>query len=282
MPEENQRIRSEEIDTDTYIHLLSITDPLREPIIRSAIQTLRLPKGSRGLDAGCGIGSQALLLAEAIGPPGHVTGLDINPEMLNHARAVTAEKGLADRISFKEGRIENLPFEDDAFNWLWSADCAGYGTKDPIRILTELARVVRPEGTVAILIYSSQQLLPGYPMLEARLNATAQGIEPFTLSMKSKTHWLRALGWFRKASIETPRVKTFIHTVSAPMSDSICQALTALIHMRWEGAESELNPNDLAEYQRRSDPTSRDFILNLPDYYGFFTYSMFWGKVCKR
>lgn len=39
---------------------LLVTATLREPTIRSAIETLRLPVGSRGLDAGCGVGLHLL------------------------------------------------------------------------------------------------------------------------------------------------------------------------------------------------------------------------------
>lgn len=49
-------------DTESYIKGLEVTNPLTEPIVRSAIQTLQIPFGSRGLDAGCGIGLQTRLL----------------------------------------------------------------------------------------------------------------------------------------------------------------------------------------------------------------------------
>ena len=62
---------------ETYARKLYLTHLLREPAIRSAILGLELPSGSRGLDAGCGIGLGTLLLAESVGPEGHVTGLDI-------------------------------------------------------------------------------------------------------------------------------------------------------------------------------------------------------------
>jgi hypothetical protein len=56
-------------------------------------------------------------------------------------------------------------------------------------------------------------------------------------------------------------------------------ALTALLEMRWPGVQSEVTPEDWAQYQRLSEPESPDFILDLPDYYAFFTYTMFQGKV---
>ena len=71
-------------DADAYLRRLEESNPLREPLLRTVVQALRLPVGSRGLDAGCGIGLQALLLAEAVGSTGHVTGLDLSPKFLRY------------------------------------------------------------------------------------------------------------------------------------------------------------------------------------------------------
>jgi ubiquinone/menaquinone biosynthesis C-methylase UbiE len=60
----------------TWIHRVT------EPAIRSAIRALELPPGSRGLDAGCGVGTHTLWLAEATSPDGYVTGIDISPGCL--------------------------------------------------------------------------------------------------------------------------------------------------------------------------------------------------------
>ena len=54
-------------DSNSYIAMAFKANPMREGMLREAIQALKLPPGSHGLDAGCGIGLQALLLAEAVG-----------------------------------------------------------------------------------------------------------------------------------------------------------------------------------------------------------------------
>ena len=82
------------IDTNIYIQRLFEANPLREPLLRSVVHSLQLPRGSKGLDAGCGIGLQTLLLAEAIGAKGHVTGIDILPELLAYGAAMVAKLGL--------------------------------------------------------------------------------------------------------------------------------------------------------------------------------------------
>ena len=280
---ENKKTNAEDqvSDMDTVAHKLYLSDFLREPVIRSAIQALQLPSGSRGLDAGCGIGSHTLLLAEAVAPAGHVTGLDLSPEFLVHARERAKTSSLWNHVSFQEGNVNRLPFDDDTFDWVWSSDCVGYPVGESLPLLKELARVVKSGGSVAILGWTSQQLLPGYPLVEARLNASSSWIATIGKGSRPESHFLRMLGWFRKAGLEGPKARTFVGDVHAPLSDDIRSALLMFFKMLWEEPQSEVAQEDRAEYQRLCQPASPDLILNLPDYYAFFTYSMFRGKVAK-
>lgn len=265
--------------TDNVVQMAYLFNDLRASVLHSALQALQFPLGSRGLDAGCGPGLQALSLAETVGPEGHITGLDLSPELLVHAEDIVQKAGLAERISFREGDVNKLPFNDDTFDWAWSMDLVGYAPIDPLPLLKELSRVVKPDGRVAILAWSHETLLPGHPLLEARLSATSAGISPFIKGKKPQLHFLRALNWFREAGLQEPTARTFAGDVYAPLSDDFRGALTALFQMRWPGVESELAEEDWAEYRRLCLPESPDFILNLPDYYAFYTYSLFSGTV---
>ena len=266
---------------DDFVQISYDSNLLREPVLRSAIQDLHFPKGSRGLDAGCGIGLQTLLLAEAVGSAGHITGLDLSPEFLDIAKDLVIEAGFAERISFREGDVRELPFDDNTFDWAWSVDCVGYAPIEPLPLVKELVRVVRPGGSVAILAWSSENLLPGHPILEARLRMTSAGIAPFIKGKSPGLHFTRALGWFRDAGMEECKARTFAGDAYAPLDDDLHRALTALFQMRWPDVESELSLEDWAEYQRLCLPESPDFILDHPDYYTFFTYSMFHGVVAE-
>ena len=266
-------------DAEAYIRALKVSNPLMEPVVQSAIQALRLPLGSDGLDGGCGIGLQALLLAAAVGPTGHVTGLDIAPELLRHAEGIVKDAGLSGRISFREGDVRSLPFDDGTLDWMWSSCCVGYASfLDPVSSLREVARVVRPGGTVAILVWSSESLLPGIPRLEAHLHATSPGIAPYVEGKGPASHSLRALGWFREVGLQAPTAHTLSGDAHAPLTDDVHNALAALLAMRWPGAEAELTGADRAEYRRLCLPESPDFIIDHPDYYAFFTCSMFHGR----
>lgn len=261
---------------------LQITNPLTEPIMRDAIAALHLNPGSHGLDAGCGIGLQSTLLAEAIGSNGSVVGLDISDEFLANAEEMVNKSPFSRQISFQQGDVHRIPFANNTFDWAWSASSIGYAPFNPIQPLNEIIRVVKPGGIVALLAWSSETLLPGYPLLEARLKATTAGIAPFTKGKSPELNFSCALGWFRQTGMELLRAQTFVSTTYAPLSKETVKALTALIQMRWPGVESELSVDDAEEYQRLCRPESPDFILNHPDYYAFFTCSMFWGSVVAK
>jgi len=265
--------------TDLYVKRFLADKELREPLLRTVVNTLPFPPGSRGLDVGCGIGLQCLLLAEKVGAAGHVTGLDISARFLKLGRERVKKVGLADRISFKEGDVSRLPFDNNTFDWVWSTDCVGYAPWEPLPLLQELARVTKPGGIVAILSWSSEILLPGYPRLEARLRATTAGLAPFIQGKEPEKHFLHGLGWFRELGFQESKAQVFADSVHAPLSEGIYSALESLFDMRWPDAELELSTDDRAEFKRLCSPDSPDFILNIPGYYAHFTYTVFWGNV---
>ena len=264
-----------------YATQLYLSDFLRQPLIRTIVNTLNLPQGSTGVDIGCGIGSNTLILAEAVGKSGNIVGIDLSEDFINDAKKRAEIAGLSSQIDFRNRDMKSLSYNDHFFDWAWSMDCVGYAPGNAVNMLKEIARVVKPGGTVFILAWSSQQLLPGYPQLEARLNATSAGIAPFANDQPAKSHFLNALGWFEAAGLKEYTVQTFVGSVQAPLTDEQRKALISLFEMRWGIPKHELSENDWIEFQRLCHPDSPGFILKCHDYYGFFTYTMFHGKVVE-
>ncbi len=266
-------------DPHPYIRSLLDANPLREPVLRSIIRALRLSPGSRGLDVGCGIGLQTLLLADAIGAEGHVTGTDIDPELLAYGEQLAQAAGRSAQITYRAGDLRRLPFDDQMFDWVWSADCVGYPLGDWSALLPELMRVIKPGGSLILLAWTSQQVLPGYPLLEAQLTATCSSYQPFLAGQDPELNFLRAARWFESAGLEAVTAQTFSGEVLAPLSDGERIALTALFKMLWVEPAAGGLIDVWREYQRLCEPASPDFILHRPGYYAFFTYTVFRGTV---
>ena len=266
------------INAESYLEMLEQSNLYREPVIQAAVDALHLPPGSRGLDAGCGNGFYTLMLAEAAGAGGRVTGLDLEETFLARGRRLAVRAGMADSVTFVKGNIGRLPFKKDCFDWAFSMDLVGHLKADPVSMLKELSRTVRPGGTVAILNWSSQLLLPGYPVLEARLNATSFGIAPFDETMKPGRHSMRALDWFRQAGIDDACARTFAGDLTPPFSPDMRKSLADLFQMRWGEENPELSPENLLDYSRLCSEESPDFLPDAPGYHGFFTYTLFLGQ----
>lgn len=254
-------------------------EPLRKPIMQRVLSSLHLPAGSRVLDVGCGIGLQAILLAQAAGSTGHVTGLDASASLLDIARHITRQAGLAEVVTYEMGNWNQIPHDAKTFGWVWSMDAAGYAPHEPLATVRELVRVIKPGGRLVLGYWSSQCLLPGYPTLEARLNASSAGIAPFSVESRPAAHYLNSTGWMREAGLVDTHAETFVNTVMAPLHPAERAALAALLQMRWGTAEPDVSPSDWQAYLRLCQSDSPDFILNSPTYCAFFTYSVFTGVV---
>ena len=100
------------------------------------------------LDVATGTAAVAIELARRSGC--RVVGLDQSPEMLAAGRQRVEAAGLGDRIRLVEGSADQLPFADSSFDSLTFTYLLRY-VDDPEATLRELARVVRPGGTLAAL-----------------------------------------------------------------------------------------------------------------------------------
>ena len=131
---------------DRYARLLSFG---QDPRWRSFLVS-RIPADARRvLDVASGTAAVAIELVHTA-PGRTVTGIDQSREMLAAGRERIADAGLSDRIELREGRAEDLPCADGEFDSLTFTYLLRY-VDDVPTTLRELARVVRPGGTVAML-----------------------------------------------------------------------------------------------------------------------------------
>jgi demethylmenaquinone methyltransferase / 2-methoxy-6-polyprenyl-1,4-benzoquinol methylase len=131
---------------DRWSRLLSLgQDPRWRRFLVSRVEVGR---DDTVLDVATGTAAVAIELVRRTGC--RVVGLDQSTEMLATGRERVEAAGLADRISIVEGSAEQLPFPDGSFDALTFTYLLRY-VANPAATLAELARVVRPGGSLAAL-----------------------------------------------------------------------------------------------------------------------------------
>jgi ubiquinone/menaquinone biosynthesis C-methylase UbiE len=126
----------------------------RRSLVLTWIDELRLPEGSVALELGCGAGLTAVALARR---GLRVQALDATPAMVELAREQAAAAGLADSVAVSVGDAHELPFEGASVNLVVAMGLIPW-LDDPRAALGEIARVLRPWGTVVITCDNARRL----------------------------------------------------------------------------------------------------------------------------
>lgn len=122
-----------------------ITDVGELVVARAGVEA-----GMRVLDVACGTGNAALPAARA---GAQVTGLDLVPELLEGGRKKAAAADV--EIDWVEGDAEELPFEGDAFDRVFSTFGHMFAPRHR-RTADEMARVCRDGGVIAICCWTPE------------------------------------------------------------------------------------------------------------------------------
>ncbi len=69
-------------------------------------------------DIGCGTGGQTMVLAQ--NAPGHITGIDLFPTFIDLFNSNAVKLNLQDRIKGVVGSMDNLPFQNEELDLIWS------------------------------------------------------------------------------------------------------------------------------------------------------------------
>ena len=117
----------------------------------------RLPKGSRILDVGCGIGGSSRILAKYYGF--NVIGITISPVQVKRAIELTPYEL---NCNFQVMDALDLEFEDGEFDGIWSVE-AGAHMNDKTKFADEMLRALKPAGYMALADWNSRDLKTNPP-----------------------------------------------------------------------------------------------------------------------
>ncbi|HKJ94660.1 MAG TPA: methyltransferase domain-containing protein [Gammaproteobacteria bacterium] len=134
----------EDIHVGLYQHREEpVFDASRRTVATMAEAVPGLDENSRVLDIGSGFGGSARYLAKTFGCP--VTGLNISEKENERGRAANREQGVDDLVDIIDGSFDDLPFDDESFDVVWSQDAILH-SGDRRRVLEEAVRVLKPGG----------------------------------------------------------------------------------------------------------------------------------------
>jgi SAM-dependent methyltransferase len=241
---------------------------------REIIGWLNVEPGTRALEAGSGAGGITELLAETVGPGGAVSALDVTPELLQTVRERMDHSPFKDRISYHEGYIQHLPFEDQQFDLVWSSRTIHH-LPNQLAGVRELRRVLKSGGRLALREgglcprFLPHDLGMGEPGLEERLEVAFQ--RWFQLHVRSGEGTVRyPYGWtqlLRDAGLQNVSARTFLLELLPPFNSVQVEYMAGLLE-RWVTSDerrSFISDEDAYVIRQLIDVESPHYVFHRQD-----------------
>lgn len=222
--------------------------------------------GQRVLDVGTGIGEPAMSAAALVGTAGHVTGIDLAPDMIARAR-----QRAASNVEFAVGDVESMDFPAASFDVVLSRWGLMFAV-DHVAAFRALARVLVPGGVLAAAVWAAPAAAPmmskGFQVLSKRLDlppAPPEAPSPFSMADPDAV-----AGELTEAGFDSVEVTSF----DAPFVVGSAEDYVAfnkvvtppgLKNMLRERFGSEDDPETWAEVGRAVEPhRTADGTISLP------------------
>lgn len=171
-------------------------------------------RGSAVLDVACGTGIAARTAAEIVGPEGRVVGVDLNQSMVTVAADVRPD------IEWRQADVTCLPFDDATFDVVLCQMAMMFFPDRPSAV-AEMARVVKPKGSVAIVVPSGLQEQPAFePFVQLAASLTG----PEAMSLLTTYFVCGAVGDLESllagAGLTVTETRSLVGTYAAPSIDA--------------------------------------------------------------
>lgn len=194
--------------------------------------------GDAVLDVACGTGIATRAAAAIAGPEATVVGSDINRPMLDLAAEISAGNG--DGIVWREASALDLPFDDAEFDRVICQQGVQF-FPDPGRGLSEMARVAKKGGTVAITVWSA---LAHSPYFEAMYSMLMRYCDAQADDMAWSSDANQVVQWFNSAGLSEASIDRRVELVTLPPLDTFVPA-----HLKatpWADAFDSLSSTEAA------------------------------------
>jgi SAM-dependent methyltransferase len=117
-----------------------------EDALRMIVEAARPGPDDRLLDVACGPGLVVCAFAPRVR---EASGIDVTPAMLDRARKLAGDKGLAN-VTWRQGDVYALPYQDASFT-IVTTRFSFHHFLDPAAVLREMVRVCAPQGRIVVV-----------------------------------------------------------------------------------------------------------------------------------
>jgi len=206
------------------------------PAHAALLAAANLAPGERVLDVACGTGLVTFAAARAVGASGHVLGIDVSDGMIVTAARRAASDGCRN-VAFARMDAEPLPLANARFDVALCALGLMY-LPDPAGALSEMRRVVRPGGRLALLVWGERSRCawsPAFGVVEAEVKSE---VCPLFFHLASDVSWSTMCA---RAALEVVALRRLDAVLSYGSAHEACDAVfvggpVAMAWSRFDGA----------------------------------------------
>lgn len=242
--------RFKETQRQGWVHfapLETLTTPAAAQLVRHA----GVRAGQRVLDVACGTGVVALTAARV---GAHVTGLDLTPELIEHARENAKIANV--EIEWHVGDVEELPFKNGSYDVVLSQFGHMFAPRPEVAV-SEMLRVLKPGGTIAFSTWPPELLVGRAFLLVGRYSPPPPpGVAPSPLWGDPNVIRER-LGDGVKA-ITFDRGRLLVPALSPQHNRSMMERTAGPVIRLVESLAKD--PNKLAEFRREYEEIIADYL----------------------
>jgi ubiquinone/menaquinone biosynthesis C-methylase UbiE len=188
------------------------------------IKDLHVEAGSFVVDAGCGPGLWTPLLAQAVGPQGHILGIDISAEALITAQRRCAHSHYRHLVQFKRGMLEQLPLAHGSVDLIFSANVSQY-LVDPVATFAAMGPHLRGGGQLVIkdidfgkVRFQGVDSMLQERVFQARLRWEQERVQ-YGYAFEDSWVGSKLAGYLRAAGYKDVQERTYCIVRCSPLSD---------------------------------------------------------------
>lgn len=250
-----------------YSPKLRLFSAFAKPELQRALTSLRIQRGSRVLDVGCGTGEATAWIHEALQGEGSVIGVDLAAAHVRSARQMTPPE-----ILIVQGDALRAPFCPGTFDLVWSLNCVNH-FRDPVGGIRALRTLLCPGGRIALgqSSFLPEMFFAWDARLEGEVNRAVRRyyLDRYRLSDRDLTAIRSLVGWLQQAGMRQIRVRTRMIERTQPLSrNDEDYLLETIFRGTWgERLRPYMDREDFDELAHLCDPQDARYAPRRADFH---------------